>query len=358
MRLAATTAVRTTPANRPTTEPLGGTSGDLRHRLLRFHLPIAVVSAVVISVWINVPLFRPTGQQMPMNHEMPMPAQAAQPADQQVPIPAAEPGQTSQHLNAMRRGQAAGHQMPAQAGQAPGHEMSMPAQAAGAPAAIEHGSSQLGSPDAMSSLMQYRGLLSRFTTASGYVATGLLVLTLLIGPINLLLRRRNPISTYLRRDVGVWTGIISVVHVIAGFQVHGPPGDLDERILRYFFARDGSLLLDTFGLGNWTGLAATVIVVGLLAISSDFALRKLKFRRWKWLQRMNYLLFALVVAHAIYYAAFGGSLLQASSPSTLLLGPMVVAVFVGQAVGVWLWRRSHVRAPAQRVSAATGAARP
>jgi len=278
---------------------------------------------------------------MPMDHEMPMPAQSRQSVDRQIPIPAAEPGQTAQQLTAMRSGQAAGHQMPT------------PAQGGGADLTTEPSSNQHGA----ASLMQYRGMLSRFTTATGYVALGLLALTLLVGPINLLVRRRNPISSYLRRDVGVWTAIVSVVHVIAGFQVHGPPGALDERILRYFFARDGSPLLDTFGLGNWTGLAATLIVVGLLAISSDFALRKLRFRRWKWLQRMNYPLFALVVAHAIYYAAFGGSLLQASSPSTLLLGPMVIAVLVGQAVGVWLWRRRHSRASDQTLSAPTGAVR-
>ncbi|MBI4321412.1 MAG: ferric reductase-like transmembrane domain-containing protein, partial [Chloroflexi bacterium] len=164
---------------------------------------------------------------------------------------------------------------------------------------------------------------------------GLLALTLLIGPANLLLRRRTPVSSYLTRDVGMWAAIVSVVHVIVGFQVHGPPAPLGARMLRYFFASDGSPLTDSFGLGNWTGLAATVIVVGLLAISSDFALRKLKAGPWKWLQRLNYALFALVIAHAICY----GALLRVTSPSTLLLGLSVIAVFVGQAVGVWLWRR-------------------
>ena len=43
--------------------------------------------------------------------------------------------------------------------------------------------------------------------ATGYVATGLLALTLLVGPANLLLRRRNPISSYLRRDAGILHGV-------------------------------------------------------------------------------------------------------------------------------------------------------
>jgi hypothetical protein len=62
-----------------------------------------------------------------------------------------------------------------------------------------------------------RSFMARAATATGYVATGLLALTLLIGPANLLLRRRNPVSTSLARDTGTWAAITSIVHVIVGF---------------------------------------------------------------------------------------------------------------------------------------------
>ena len=185
--------------------------------------------------------------------------------------------------------------------------------------------------------------IARASTATGYIALGLTAFTLLIGPANLLLRRRNPVSNYLRRDAGAWAAIVSVVHVIVGLQLHGPPAatSLGERILRYFFEPDGSPLTNSFGLANWTGLAATVIVVGLLAISSDAALRRLKAGPWKWLQRLNYALFALVIAHAIFY----GALLRVTSPSTVLLGLSVIAVFIGQTLGIWLWRRTCAKQP-------------
>jgi sulfoxide reductase heme-binding subunit YedZ len=138
----------------------------------------------------------------------------------------------------------------------------------------------------------------------------------------------------------MWAAIVSVIHVIAGFFVHGPPAPLGERILFYFFAPDGRPLTNTFGWANWTGLAATIIVVGLLVISNNVALRKLKARKWKNLQRLNYALFALVIAHAIYY----GALLRIRSISTLLLGIIVILVLVGQAVGIRLWQRRHSRA--------------
>ncbi len=186
-----------------------------------------------------------------------------------------------------------------------------------------------------------RSFVRRFTTATGYVATGLLAITLLIGPVNLVLRRRNPISSFLRRDVGAWTAIFSLIHVFFGLQVHALLADF----LTYFLAPDGSPLTNDFGLGNWTGLAATVIVVGLLAISSNYAMRKLTARPWKRLQRLNYALFGLVVAHAIFY----GALSRLTSPFTLLLLVSIVAVFAWQVLGVWLRRRKTAQAAVRAV---------
>jgi sulfoxide reductase heme-binding subunit YedZ len=180
--------------------------------------------------------------------------------------------------------------------------------------------------------------MSLCTIATGYVALALLGLTLLIGPANLLLRRRNPVSSYLRRDLGTWTALFSVVHVIVGFQVRGGGGSFG--FVDYFLV-DGRPLTNSFGLGNWTGLAALVIVVGLLAISTNRSVRELKAERWKNLQRLNYTLFALVVLHAIFY----GALRRPTSPFTVLLILTFIAVLVGQAVGIWLYRRrSHTEA--------------
>jgi methionine sulfoxide reductase heme-binding subunit len=299
------------PATGPLKQPLGGTSGKWRYRLLRFHLPIALASAVIIFLWMSLPMFQAADHQAPRTD-----------------------GQTGAHQGKSPMG---GHQGSAQGGghqgstQAGDHQASPPAAHTTPPM------DQRREPDINPDERQTHLLVGRFTTATGYVALGLLALTLLIGPANLLLRRRNPVSSYLRRDVGAWTAIVSVIHVIAGLFVHGSPAPLGERLVRYFFAPDGSLLTNPFGLANWTGLAATVIVVGLLTISSNFALRKLKAGPWKWLQRLNYGLFVLVILHAIYY----GALLRVTSPSTLLLGLTVSAVFVGQVVGITLWRRQY-----------------
>ena len=251
------THVHAQPATRCSNEPLGGSRGDWRHRLFRFHLPMAIASAAVVFLWLGLPIFRPTDEAA--EHQMPMAAPAGQIAD---------------HRMATRAG--TGHQMPIPDVRAPGDAAQM-----------DHSSHQAASANGSLWLMEYRGLLARFTTATGYVATGLLALKLLIGPTNLLLRKRNPISSYFRRDVGIWTAIVSVVHVIAGLQVHGPAGPLGERILRYFFARDGSPLLDTFGLGNWTGrrrlaVAATRCSRQPAASVSDGVQGQVELRRSAW----------------------------------------------------------------------------
>ena len=72
-------------------------------------------------------------------------------------------------------------------------------------------------------------------------------------------------------------------------------------------------------------------------------LRELKSRGWKDLQRLNYTLFALVVVHANFY----GVRQRMTSPFTRILVATVIAICVGQAGGIWLWRRHHARTAAR-----------
>src|SRR5680860_464343 len=54
------------------------------------------------------------------------------------------------------------------------------------------------------------------TLTSGYLSIFLLAVSLLLGPLNLMLKLKNPISTYIRRDVGIFGGILGVVHSVVG----------------------------------------------------------------------------------------------------------------------------------------------
>ncbi len=143
--------------------------------------------------------------------------------------------------------------------------------------------------------------LARLSLSSAYVAVALLIVTLTIGPINALRGARRPVSIDSRRDVGIWCFVWSLLHTIVGLQVH-----LRGRMSEYFFQPGDKPLmtrvrLDIFGLANYSGLAAALFVVVLAAISNDWSLRWLGAGLWNRVQQMNYILFAVVIAHAILY---------------------------------------------------------
>jgi methionine sulfoxide reductase heme-binding subunit len=148
----------------------------------------------------------------------------------------------------------------------------------------------------------YSDVLSRASFATAYPALVLLGATLLIGPLNLLRNRPNPVSIDLRRDLGIWAGILAILHTAIGQCVH-----LRERPWMYYVYGPAehphrlALRHDLFGFANDSGAFAALIVVALLATSNDFSLRTLGTRRWKQLQRWNYAAAALVALHAFGY---------------------------------------------------------
>jgi methionine sulfoxide reductase heme-binding subunit len=142
-------------------------------------------------------------------------------------------------------------------------------------------------------------VMFRLSMATGYTSVALMGWALLIGPWRVWRGRSAPVSTDLRRDVGIWGGLFGLAHVATGLFVHlGDP-------LKYFVYRDTGRALpvryDLFGFANWSGLAATLLLLLLLLISNDVSLRKLGSRRWKAWQRWTYWAGALVALHGLAY---------------------------------------------------------
>ncbi len=160
----------------------------------------------------------------------------------------------------------------------------------------------------------------RLSMGSAYVSLVLLAATLCLGPWNVLWSRANPLSTHLRRDLGIWAAVAGLVHVVAGLQVH-----MRGRFWLYFIPnKEPSPVFfrtDLFGFANHTGLLATTILILLLALSSDRVLSRLGGRRWKRWQRSSYLLALLVVAHGFAYQAIEGR-----QPLLVVAFSVVVAV--------------------------------
>ena len=148
----------------------------------------------------------------------------------------------------------------------------------------------------------YKDVISKASFATAYPAMVLLAATLLIGPWNWLRKRPNPVSSDLRRDIGIWAGILSVLHTAVGqcvhlrgrpwlYYVYGPTEHYHGFPVRH----------DAFGFANFTGAISALLVIVLLATSNDYSLRKLGTREWKKLQQWNYGVFALAGAHALLY---------------------------------------------------------
>ena len=159
--------------------------------------------------------------------------------------------------------------------------------------------------------------VQRWSMATAYVALALLAGTVVTGPWAVLKGRRHPTSSDLRRDLGIWAGLFGIAHFIVGLQVH-----LKYRYLYWFREMHDSALplprTDAFGLANYIGVVAVVIVVVLLAISNDLSLRRLGAPRWKKIQQWNYWYLGLVVAHAAIY-----ELLEKRMIGLVLLGLVI-----------------------------------
>ena len=189
----------------------------------------------------------------------------------------------------------------------------------------------------------YPDVISRLSFATAYPALALLVMTLLIGPWNLLRKQRNPVSQDLRRDIGIWAGIVGVVHAVVGQCVHlrGRPW------LYYIYGpteRHHGPRHDLFGLANYTGLVATLILIALLATSNDWSLRRFGAAGWKRLQRWNYAVFALAAVHAFAFQGVETQKLQWVAMATAC----VAAGLIMQVVGWWTRRSTRAASTENR----------
>jgi len=145
-------------------------------------------------------------------------------------------------------------------------------------------------------------VIPRLAFATAYPALILICLTLLLGPWKLLAGERLQASFDLRRDIGIWAGIMSLLHTGVGQFVH-----MAGKFWLYYTYPDWQqkhvqpFRHDIFGFSNDTGLIAALIVLALLATSNDASLRWLGTPGWKSLQRWNYGCFALTAAHTFGY---------------------------------------------------------
>ena len=167
----------------------------------------------------------------------------------------------------------------------------------------------------------------RLSMATAYAGLMFLAVSLCLGPWRVLRKRPNPVSFDLRRDVGIWAGVLAIAHTVVGLTVH-----LRGRMWMYFLKRlHPPALQDTqFGAANFAGLAGALILLLLLAISNDVSMRRLGTQRWKSMQRWIYAAFAFTVLHGIAYQVVEKRRL----PWVVVFFALTIAVVAMQLAGV------------------------
>jgi len=171
----------------------------------------------------------------------------------------------------------------------------------------------------------YPDVITRLSFSTAWPALVLLTVTLLIGPWRSLRGRPPTLSVDLRRDIGIWGGIVGVAHAIIGQCVHlrGRPW------LYYVYEKTQEHLVplrhDMFGFSNDTGLVAGLMLLALLVTSNDASLRKMGQPGWKSLQRWNYVCFGLTVLHTFGYL-IGVESLKWASIATASLCALLAAL--------------------------------
>lgn len=167
------------------------------------------------------------------------------------------------------------------------------------------------------------------SVGTGYVSLILLVVTLAIGTLNLVLKRKNPVNVNFRRDVGIWCGITGVFHGLISFTLYN-----SGNILAYFLTKssNGSYSADfnLNALSNLIGVLAFLIMLVLLLTSNNLSMRYLKGKSWKYVQRLNYALFILGVVHTVGYLILN----LRESFFTFLLMALVIFTIIAQLVGI------------------------
>lgn len=171
-----------------------------------------------------------------------------------------------------------------------------------------------------------------FTAIStGYISLFLLAASLVIGSINLILKRNNPLSSYFRRDIGIYGGLLAIVHSVTGLFVH-----MRGKMWTYFLNQTEqgiTIRLDHFGIANYTGLLSALLILLLIITSNDYSIKILNPKNWKNMQRITYLMFAIVLLHSVYYLGDNLNRLY------YLYLPLVGIILVFQFIGIRLKRQ-------------------
>ncbi|MEI7556725.1 ferric reductase-like transmembrane domain-containing protein [Candidatus Chlorohelix sp.] len=173
---------------------------------------------------------------------------------------------------------------------------------------------------------QGQSVIETLTLGTGYIGLLLVMVTLVMGPLNMLKVRKNPVNMISRRDVGIWAALNIIAHVLFTFALQISWG---SSVLGLFLNDDGSIKTNLFGISDIFGLIGAITILFLLVLSNNYFLKKLKGKNWKNMQRFNYLLFAVALVHTLTQQINTGRGLLMSFVVIALAATVIVAQSIG-----------------------------
>jgi len=150
-------------------------------------------------------------------------------------------------------------------------------------------------------LAPYASVWERLSVASAWSCMVLLIAALVIGPVRHMEGRPYRSNLYIRRDIGIWAAVHGLFHFVAGNFVAMNQFYVTEFVNQAFRAPAVPVRESLFSGGSILGTLVAIIFLLLLAISSDWAMRRLGAKKWKTLQRSAHFALWLTVAHGVAF---------------------------------------------------------
>ena len=180
--------------------------------------------------------------------------------------------------------------------------------------------------------------LDQLSVTTAYICVLSMATALLIGPSRVLRSGApNPVNIYMRRDIGIWAALSGLAHLVLGTVQSMNTAYISQYVEINNAAPSESTRFELFLWGSVTAFVVGIVLLLLLSLSNDAALRVLGTRWWKRLQRFAYLAFVLTVFHGLMFQVLEGR----SIALIVLLAMIFIAVLLVQVAGFMAGRRQH-----------------
>ena len=162
-------------------------------------------------------------------------------------------------------------------------------------------------------------IVDQLSIATAYICLFLITIALSIGPLQIIRNGRISLNIYLRRDVGIWAAIAGLVHCVIATKLAMTPEYINTYVDVSFGILSENARADLFLWGSVSAFVIAVLLLILLSLSNQRAMKSLGVTWWKRLQRLAYLALVLTIIHGLAFQLI-------ESRSLILIGILLIAL--------------------------------